>query len=289
MLSFAHKWFGFSRFAALVALGCALVVSADAFGQPGAGRRGGGGGARGARPTGPRAPQPNTPPASAELEGSLPGFILGFTPAKSGNEELVGYLKIKPIEKNGRTLKLAVHRVEDVKLSLANRELSVEEAQDLFRKGLYCSVEWGVNRDGKDKSAKRELRTLKFDAIDVEGSIESIADDLIVLKAKPKSGDWPGTDNSASQNDKPPAMRKLKLRTIPEVTSFTNPNDEALDIADFEPEQSVDATIIFNRSAEGMIVNLRRPGPRTAPQAAQTRTAPPPTQQGGRGKPRAGG
>ncbi|QDV91767.1 hypothetical protein RAS2_28730 [Phycisphaerae bacterium RAS2] len=287
MFSSVHNRFGFSRFATLAALGCALLISADAFGQPGAGRRGGG--PRGARPTGPRAPQSNTPPASAELEGTLPGFILGFTPAKEGSEELIGYLKVKPIEKNGRTLKLAVHRVEDLQLALGSRELNLDEAQEYFKKGLYCSVEWGVNRDGKDKSTKRELRSLKFDAIEVEGSIESIADDLIILKAKPKAGDWPGVDNTNTTNPRPPANRKLKLRTIPDVTSFTNPNDEALDVADFEAEQSVDATIIFNRSSEGMIVNLRRPGPRTAPQAAQTRTAPPPTQQGGRGKARSGG
>lgn len=285
MFSFAHNRIGFSRFAALTAFCCALLVSADAFGQPGPGRRGGGG----ERGTGRSAPQPNTPPASAELEGSLPGFILGFTPAQSSNEDLVGHLKVKPIERNGRTLKLAVHRVEDLHISLEGRELNLDEAQELFKKGLHCWIEWGVNRDGRDKSTKRELRSLKFTAIDVEGSIESIADDLIVLKAKPKTGDWPGADNSASLNAKPPATRKLKLRTIPDVTSFTNPNDEALDAADFEPEQSVEAKIIFNRSAEGMIVNLRRPGPRTAPQATQTRTAPPPTQQGGRGKPRSGG
>jgi hypothetical protein len=275
------------RWSVLAALAAVFLLPAVAFGQPGPSRRGG---ERGRGQPQPR--QPDAPPISANPEGSLPGFILGYTPAQDEkNVDLVGYLRFKPVEKNGRTLKLAVHRMDDLKITIGTQDIPIDEAQEYFIKGLYCTVEWGLNRDSRDKSAKSELRSLRMEEIEVTGTIDSIDGDLIVIKAKPKSGDpWPtvetGTPSASASASATPA-RKLKLKVLPDLTVYTDPNDEPLDAADFEAEQSVDANIIFGRSQLGMILTLRRPGPRTATATQQRRVIP--EQPAGRGKRAAGG
>ena len=257
--------------------------------QPG--RRGGG------DSRGPAQP-PNTggPSVANELDGTLRGYIMNFAPSKDdADETLLGYLKFKPLEKKSKIIKLAVHKDEELKIGIPNFPLNPEEATENLTKGLFCTATWQPNRDPKNKSVKRELKELTLDTLEIEGKIEEIADDFITIKGRPKDGDWPvvegdGPAKPAGNAPKLAAQKKIKLKVMADVTKYSDPNDTPLEAADFQVDQSVDATIVYGKS-QGIIVSLRTPGPRTAkaiaPQPSRGGTPPPP--RGGGRRPVGGG
>jgi hypothetical protein len=264
----------------------ALVLAGPS--QPG--RRGGGDAKR------PPTPAKTEQASSAELDGSMKGCIQRFTPSKdAADEDLLGYLTFKPLDRRTKPIKLAVRKTDDVKIGLPNHSFAPEEASEYLYKGLFCTVTWQPNRDPKSKSVKRELKDLVMDTLDIEGKIDQLADDSIIIRGRPKEGDWPIVESDAptkasASASKLATQKKIKLKVIQDLTQYTDPSDTPLEASQFEAGQSIDATIVYGKS-QGIIVSLRTPGPRTAKAIAPEagRGAPPPPPRGGGGRRPVGG
>lgn len=269
-------------FAFLAALGIAFLAAEQAQAQASGGmtRRGPTKGGRGKPDRGGQLPKDDVKWTDT---GSNRCRILEFEPLKEGgDEDVIGILRIRPVHKKAKTLKLLVRKTEDLQVQLkgSSSTLDLDVLSTLPLKNVLCEASWGfAKRDsaddsgGKDKKKKsdgekqRELRGITLETIEVEGTIESIEGDLITIKARPKGGEqWP--DIELKQGDQPEkkgnakapriAQRKLKLRLIDDVTKFEAGNQEALEFGDFKPDQEIEAIVVFG-SKTGLMVTLRAP------------------------------
>ncbi len=226
-------------------------------------RRGGGGSKnRG----GPQAQQPDAP---KDIPGTMEGRVLKYTAADDGDrekdEDLIGFLKVKPFDKEQKVLTVAVRRGSGLKVELASQNFEVEDLKEILLKGLHITAGWGfVDPDAKRKV--KELRSLTFNTIEVEGTIEKVEDGMVILKCKPKNnGDWPGIKddrrpvNANSKTEKRIPFKKLKLKVLEEVAKMVNEEGDEISASDLELEKAVHAKVVFSHGGEGYLLTLGPP------------------------------
>ncbi len=211
--------------------------------------------------------------------GSHRSRILKFELAEAGeDEELIGTLKIMPLEQDARTITLQVRRSEDLKIELGRHVFDPAEFEDIPWKGLICTATWGYPDDAeadpadsernekkkKKKKKKRVLQSLRFETMQVKGKIKEIEGDLIVLRVKPANNQpWPESRRPSGKapkdsKTKKVLLKKLKLKIYEDVTDFVDRNEAPLDFGDFEEGQEIEATIVVGRKM-GIMVTLAAP------------------------------
>ncbi len=255
-----------SRFCLLLsAFACVALI----FAAPSQAQVGGGGMGRKKPSDRPDRPTPQQPPkVDRETPGNVEGRILKFQPAKEGSddEDLLGYLSVKPFGKNEKSLKLKVNRSDDLRISVAAHEFELDEIAEVCVKGLSCSAGWGFE-DPDAKRKVKELHSLSFATLEVEGKIAKIEDGMVHIKAKPKNGqDWPGADSSAAgaagrgggDSNKPKKIRTrtLKLRIMEDLSKITDEDAIESDLNEFAVDDEVDATVVVG-TKESMMVAMR--------------------------------
>lgn len=205
--------------------------------------------------------------ADTRPQGSDTGWIIKFQPPRDrDDEDLFGYLRLRPNDKDARTLKLRILRSEPPMVELGKRsDFEAEELPDLLARWLQCTVDWKVeNPDSKRRIKDKMVTRVSFPSLDVEGTIEEIEDDMIVLRARPKNNQpWPGqkedsprrNPSQASQVKKVP-LRKLKIKLIEDVPTFSDAKSSQLDLVDFEPSQTVEAGIVYGKR-ESILLSLK--------------------------------
>ncbi|MBU0718875.1 MAG: hypothetical protein KJ749_11545 [Planctomycetes bacterium] len=259
---------GFSR-AALLVLTFVLSLAQVTYGQRPSPR-----GRRSAQSdSNVRRPVIRTDDAGRNAEwGICQGRIYKFEltdPAESDDENSIGLLKIRSSQPGVRTLKLEVTDDADVRVSLAGHRFDPFEYQDVLTKGFFCSARWGIKQDEeeqKKRTAPKLLRGLEFETLAVEGEIDEIGDDYVVLvKARPKDGQqWPDVAaylartarTTDSQKTTRPARKKLELSFVEPVTSFADAAGEPLYLSDFGEEEDVEAVIVYG-GRRGLLVEIR--------------------------------
>jgi hypothetical protein len=253
------------RFACVLAV-CLAFASADsAMAQRAAGgggpRPGGKGGPK--QPANPRQPSgPKTPSTVGTEPGSFKGQISDFKPAAGEkDEELIGTLTIRPTEKGAKTVKLVVRKSDNLVIQVGTHKFEPEACAEVFWKGLYCVAEWDWC---KEKPTVKELKTLTFDSMSVEGKIEAVEGEFVTLKVSPSAGrEWPdaeGKEASRQGNEtakpKRPLAKKLKLKIFDEVALFLDGDRKPLDMGDFSAEQTIKAVVVYGKK-EGILVELQ--------------------------------
>ncbi len=271
MYSQRLRWIAIAKWFFVVVV-CVLFAPSESLqAQSPRGRRGGGG-TRTQRPPGSRQGQG----AVEMLPGSHYGRVLSFKPAegKAGTDseeesevEILGMLKVKPVQKGLRTITMQVRKTGDFRIIIGGHTFDVEMFQEVVWSGLYCSAEWEFDpADKKKKPTKKLLKGITVDLAEVAGKIEAIEDDHIVLKVRPANDQqWrhlpppePSNRSRSSNNQKPKRVRqlKVKLKIMDEATKFTDAADHELDLSEFEVGQDVTAAIAYGRPA-GILVQLR--------------------------------
>ena len=305
---------------AVLAIGAWFILAEPLAAQPGGGmtRRGPTGGKGGGK-SGPTKGGGDTQVWTDT--GSDRCKIVKFEAAKdSADEDLIGHLSVRPLAKKARTLKLIVRKTDDLRIEVGGQSVEMDDLAGLEWKGLIGSVSWGSpgkqpgsddGDQGKSKkksksSAKkdRELRTLTLESLEVEGTIDSIEGDAIILKARPKGDqewldaegkssnegqqpDKPGKNGTDPKQEKKAPQRKLKLKIIDDLTKFEGGNAGLLELGDFQVGQGVEAVVICGTKS-GLVVVLKAPGMegKTDEKGRGEEKTPPP--DGGRGGTRRG-
>lgn len=221
--------------------------------------------------------KPSTPtsrPSSNEPQWKDTGRdfvrILKYEPVKDSSEEdLLGYVTVKALAKGAKALKLRVRKGEDVRVEINGQAIDPEKYGDLPWKGLCANAEWGkaYSKGGGDKKSKssskeQEIQTLNFETITVEGAIESIEGDTIVIKAKPTNDqDWPNTSPTpkTGTTEKKVPFKKLKLKILEGITQFAGGKGGSLELTDFQVGQDVEASVSCGIKL-GLLSVLKAPG-----------------------------
>jgi hypothetical protein len=199
--------------------------------------------------------------------GSFKGQISKFEPAAGDkDEELIGTLTVRPTEKGAKTVKMLVRKSDNLVIQAGTHKFEPEACAEVFWKGLYCVAEWDWC---KDKSTVKELKSLTFDSMSVEGKIEAVEGEFVTLKVSPATGrDWPdvveGKEPSGpasrqgndSAKPKRPLTKKLKLKIFDDVAAFLDGDRKPVDMGDFSAEQTIRAVIVYGKK-EGILVELQ--------------------------------
>jgi len=244
---------------------CLLFTAVDAaFAQRRA--AGGGGRSRGQSGSTGVTQRQTTEVQSIDQPGPYRGQISKFEAQTSDKDEnLIGVLTIRPMARGSKTLKVQVRKTEDFRVSIGGHAFEPEACADILWKGLYCTAEWDwlklEGEDEKKKPTTRELRSLTFDTMPVEGTIEEMEGEFITLKAKPKDGTlWPdspppSSKAGSSSSTKVPS-KSLRLKVFDEVSAFVDAASQALDVGDFSPKQQIQAVVVYGKK-QGVLIELR--------------------------------
>jgi hypothetical protein len=252
---------------------CVLFVAAEAaeaqIGRGGGRRRSSGRG----KQSGGNLPRDKGPSEShSQSPGSHRAEIYKFEAATGDEDEtLIGFLKVRPMD-GGRLLKLVVRSNEQLKVSVAGHDFPVEDYPDILWKGLHCTANWEFQQPepGSKKPIERmpkELQSLTFETLAVEGKIVAIEGDSLVLKVRPSDDrPWPQREKrqtrrpSGNTNTKKPKripQKKLSIRIIDEVASYADAAGHPLGLGDFEIDQDIEAAIVYGGKKNGMLVELK--------------------------------
>ena len=274
--------------AALPRLTCALAAcllfaianSALAQHGPGGGRaRGGGGGGPKPPPTvGPIQKKPVS--TVGEQPGSFRGQISKWELGGDAKDEnLIGTLTIRPVEKGAKSIKLQVRRADEQAggkndcIALGSHPFDADAYGDVLWKGLYCEVTWDwLHKEGdpeKKKPTIRELKKLTFDTLSVEGKIEEMEGEFLIIKVRPAAGrDWPDADTKEAPMSSQPkkaggaatakqvVAKKLRLKVFDDVTTFLDAAKQPLDVGDFAVDQQIEAVVVYGKK-DGILVELK--------------------------------
>jgi hypothetical protein len=258
-----------------LALCVPLAAVENAQAQGGRGGRGGKSGGGKQQHKAPTVDRSNKPAAYVNEPGSHKGQIAKFEPTTSEkDEDLIGLLTVRPSEKGAKTLKLQVRKDGRLKLEVGGKPFDVEACGELFWKGLYCTVNWAYadSELGKAKPSLKELRSITFDSLTVQGKIEEIQGDSVTVRGRPKDNrEWPdatskegggGTQRSgkantaASDKTKQVLPKKLKLKIFENVTSFLDAKRQPLEMGEFGVEQPIEALVVYGKQ-QGILVELQ--------------------------------
>ena len=227
-------------------------------------------------PVGPR-PKPKPPvkpqpPGKPGDEGAARCLILKFEPAGADKDgSIAGHLKVRPLAKKAKTLKLIVPKSGDFQFTIGSHTVGEDLYAGLPWKGLLCDVRWSVgkagDRDGQGaKPHDKKLQSLTFETIQVTGKIVQIEDDTAVLKAKPVGNrPWPETQIASpppktkpttTTAPKPATDRKLTLKVLDGITECADEKGKTATLRDFAVDQEVQATLVFGTDT-GILVSLK--------------------------------
>lgn len=200
--------------------------------------------------------------------GVCQGRIYKFEPTDD-DEDSIGTLKIRPNPPESRTLKLEVTDDDNVRVSLAGHHFDPLEYPEILSKGFFCSVRWGTQQSEDEQTKKKApklLRSLELETLVVQGRIDEIGDDYLVLvRARPQDGrQWPDvaaylartSRTSDSQKTSRPARKKLELGFVEPVTSFADAKGSPLYMSDFTEGEDVEAVIAYG-GKRGLLIELR--------------------------------
>ncbi|MBU0639079.1 MAG: hypothetical protein ABII12_15840 [Planctomycetota bacterium] len=264
----------------VLALGLCIVFASAETAEAQRGLRGGGK-SRGQKGT--TGPRDQGQADESDQPGVHKGQVYKFEVVVDENDaDLVGILKVRPLAKGAKVLKLRVHNKEDVQITVAGHRFTAEMYPEILWKGLFCSADWSfegeddlstpTDEEKKQRSRRRsqkQLRALTFDTLEVEGKIEEIDNDVVVLKARPKDGrQWPDIEArlarkqkqpSADEKPRPVAEKKIRLKMLDGMTGFEDAASHSLDLGDFEVDQQIEAKVVFAGTGkkQGMLVTLR--------------------------------
>ena len=285
------------RFIVSSGLALLLVLGARAWAGP-----------RGTGPSENKPPPPKSAPPTGKTEGGrggtsgsqAKGTVNEYAPAKdsaSDDDTLVATLKIQPTEKGAHLVSLRVHNNSEFRIGVA--KLDPETAAELLWKGLFVTATYEAEpANGKKKApTQKSLKTLNIDLMDLEGTIQEIGNDYMIVSAKPMAGkDWP--DAEAPKTGTPSATlaksvkaRALKLKTLDKITQYRKPGAGAAGIADpgdFTVGQKVEVTAgIGKGKVQGILGEIRPPVQPNPGEKRETGPRPPapPKPSGGTRKP----
>jgi hypothetical protein len=267
------------RFACALAV-CLLFATAEtALAQRGGRPRAGGGGGQKPKADVPAGSKKPTSTIGKE-PGSFRGQIAKFEPTTDEkDEDLLGYLTIRPTEKGAKTLKLQIRRVEEQQtakndcVSLGTHAFDADAYGDVLWKGLYCDVSWDwLRKEGDSEKKKPTIRVLKkltFDTIAVEGKIEEVEGEFLTIKVRPAAGrEWPDSEGKETPTAgqmgkatdtakvKQAVAKKLRVKIFDDVTAFKDAAKQSLEMGDFAVDQQIVATVVYGKS-DGILVELQ--------------------------------
>jgi hypothetical protein len=198
--------------------------------------------------------------------------IIRYSPDDNSASGIVGVLRVKPIERDAKVIKLIVRDSDSPCVAVGQNMFYAEDVERFAFKGLYLNAQWKPVLISADDRLEKDV-LVKLEAADfvVDGVIQEIADDYIVLRCHPANGAiWPHFKEMAETGVGPlrgcpphelkerssRLHRKLKLNIDEEVTSFTDSDGRPATYWDYVEGQAVEATIVFGRK-EGILLNLK--------------------------------
>lgn len=224
-------------------------------------------------PTGDKPPikptSPNQPdePSPGMLRCRIIKFeVVDGEKTREKDQDLAAYVMVRPLSRNARPLRLAVLNGGNVSFVLGRHALEESAWKDFPWKGLHCEVNWVQTGDDpltrEKEPARKELRSLSFELLEVMAEIERIEDGAVVLRALPKAGrPWPDAEPPDKDAPKPspapkePAVRKLRLKVLDGITTLLDEKGGEADLKDFQPGQRVEATLVLG-SGDGILVSM---------------------------------
>jgi len=220
----------------------------------------------------------NQPLASS---GSFYGRIVKFTPVDDDEGDLLGTLSLRGYTRTNSSMRLKVFRNDESSISLGNLKIPVDDYAEMLAKGVQVNANWQVieRKDGKPhkkitRSTPKELVTLSFKTVSVQGKIIEVDGDVITIKVVPQNGmQWPDVQAKEADRSRHRTVtatninvtprkakirsRKLKLRVVDEVSDLNDLEDAIIDVGDLEEEQLVEATVIPGYPKIGYVTSLR--------------------------------
>lgn len=277
---------------ALLALAlCALPSEAGPGGRGGGRQRGG--------PAKPSNPGSSDQPRDIPAGNAHFGKVVKYTVAADDKDEnLLGVLSFDPQGKSAKKVDLRVIKEPEPLIDVpdaGNFRIELDQIAEFITKGLYCDASWDLADplEAEKKNAKKNLTRLSLPTIEVVGKIEEIGADQIILKARPKGNrNWPDLESKAmdapvrpnspatTAKAKPIPVRMLTLKILDPGTRFVDSGNKELDLGDFQPQQSVEAKIVYGKP--GIIAVLIDPNSKSGSEGPDDRQA----EGGGRGRPK---
>lgn len=261
-----------SGFVLAIAAGLALAVSGPASAQVvGGGKPGSKGPGRGGFKEQGNVNEPLTD------AGNFFGRIVKFVPIDDDEGDLIGTLSLKGYTSRNSSLRLKVYRRDELTISIGNMTVPEDQYEEVLAKGLQCDVNWEVigPKEGKKrkkitKSTPKQLISLSFKRVEVQGKIVAIDGDIVTIRVKPRNGQqWP--DVLAKENDRNRRRtggnfaprkakirsKKLKLRVIEEASSLTDLENSPIDAGDLEVDQLIEASVVSGFPKIGYLTALK--------------------------------
>lgn len=240
-----------------------MLIPLPAAGQSIGGSSSGGGSSAGSK-KGKQDPNRGlTLPTAPQNAGSNYGRIAKYEAAQDEKDEnLVGILTVIPFDKATKTLVLRVHQRDNFTVSLAGKDVKLEDLPDVLTKGLFVTVGWGVEgAEGapdekaktKKKNGRKNLNILSLDEIPVEGEISKVEGDVLTLRVRPREGaEWRHVDEERKGSQKtqpnarpkPPAVKTFKVKVIDTATVLKDVNGDKIDLGSLQADQPIEATIV---------------------------------------------
>ncbi len=220
----------------------------------------------------------NQPLASS---GSFYGRIVKFTPVDDDEGDLLGTLSLRGYTRTNSSMRLKVFRNDESSISLGNLKIPVDDYAEMLAKGVQVNANWQVieRKDGKPhkkitRSTPKELVTLSFKTVNVQGKIIEVDGDVITIKVVPQNGmQWPDVQAKEADRSRHRTVtatninvtprkakirsRKLKLRVVDEVADLNDLEAAVIEVGDLEEEQLVEATVIPGYPKIGYVTSLR--------------------------------
>ncbi|HKQ50639.1 MAG TPA: hypothetical protein VJZ71_21390 [Phycisphaerae bacterium] len=279
---------------------CALLAIALCAVATEAGPGGRGGGRQRGAPSKPSNSGGSEQPRDIPAGNTTFGRVIKYTLAADDKEEnLLGVLSFDPQGKSAKKVDLRVIREPEPVIDVPdanNFRIELDQLAELITKGLYCDASWDLADplESEKKNAKKNLARLSLTTIEVVGKIEKIEADQIIIKAKPKGNrTWPdleskamdapirpGNNPTATAKPKSVPVRKLTLKVLDSATRFVDSANKELDPGDFQPQQSVEAKIVYGK--QGILVVLIDPNSKSGSESDDRQAG----SGGGRGGPR---
>jgi hypothetical protein len=221
---------------------------------------------------GPRGSEPSKgreSTRSGEKSGTptrIRGWVLSYTPTQSGDETMLGLLKILPEEKGMKVQTLNLVRSAELQIRMDDKKIDVDQLPELLFKNLYCSVDWihATTESGK-KSTKKVVKTLQFESIDIVGTIEELGDDYIIVRGTPPRGDWPEAGGGGHPGQTQPTTvarkvkaKKLRLKTMERISIFLNEQNKPGDASEFATGDKVELRCAYGKSL-GILLAVKHP------------------------------
>lgn len=229
------------------------------------------GGGRGGRRGKP--PKEKEPPRGEQQEDEKPapgrqvGWVLRLKAATEKDvekdEDLMGFLSVKPYEKKGRIVKLRVRKNNDVRIELGDHKFELEDLGKILGKGMHVAASWDFLNEKeaeKKRGGKKVLRKLELVTIEVEGEVKEIKDDMVTVYGKPiNKARWPDYQPDDKPGTMPDEVKKmaLDLKLMEDISKFRTTDSDDAGLSDFKEGDEVRLRVVFAGRKTGILVAMR--------------------------------